>query len=189
LLESDRRQHKGISPLSRHRPKYARPYKYEYDMSQVEFPKKLVTFCKEKLLREPAKRVVISGPSGFLGSRVVWSALDVHALRQEHGLPPGEIVLLSASPGKLMDALVKKYGRETMKTIRASRVDYRTQHDVDTVYLSELSYCTMYEINLLSAYEHNMFPFVVHSRAVDRSARGTRTRGRKLRVRKSGRDC
>jgi hypothetical protein len=44
--------------------------------------KKLVTFCADRLLSEPPKRVVISGPSGFLGSRVVWSALDVHALRQ-----------------------------------------------------------------------------------------------------------
>lgn len=32
----------------------------------------------------------------------------------------------------MMNRLNKKYGDEKMKTLRASRVDYFTQHEVDT---------------------------------------------------------
>ena len=46
------------------------------------------------------------------------------------GEPPGEIVLLSSSPGKLMAKLYTQYTAKSMKTVRASRVDYYTQHDV-----------------------------------------------------------
>lgn len=83
------------------------------------------------LRRNPPKRVVLSGPSGFLGTRVLDYILQLHADRLACKLPPGEVVLLSSSPGKLMHRLSKKYGQETMKTIRASRVDYYTQHDVN----------------------------------------------------------
>ena len=75
------------------------------------------------------KRLVLSGPSGFLGSRVLDAILRVHALRQQAGARPGEVVLLSSSPGKLMGKLAKKYGEIAMKTVRASRVDYYSQHD------------------------------------------------------------
>jgi hypothetical protein len=93
--------------------------------------KSLVNHCGEKLLNEPPKRVVLSGPSGFLGQRVLKSVLQVHEFRRQHNLNPGEIVLLSASPGKLMQKLAKQYGPSVMSTVRASRVDYYTQHDVD----------------------------------------------------------
>jgi nucleoside-diphosphate-sugar epimerase len=79
-----------------------------------------------------AKHVVLSGPSGFLGSHVLDSILDVHATRMNSGLDPGEVVLLSGSPGNLMRRLQSKYGYEKMKTVRASRVDYFNQHDIDT---------------------------------------------------------
>ena len=77
------------------------------------------------------KRIVISGPSGFLGSRVLDCILRVHALRHEAGQKPGEVVLLSSSPGTLMGKLAKKYGTQAMKTVRASRVDYYSQHDAN----------------------------------------------------------
>ena len=78
------------------------------------------------------KKVVLSGPSGFLGAHVLDSILEVHAVRQANGLEPGEVILMSSSPGHMMNRLSKKYGDEKMKTIRASRVDYFTQHEVDT---------------------------------------------------------
>jgi len=55
--------------------------------------------------------------------------LQIHDYRSKRGLDPGEVVLLSYNPGKLMEQLVRKYGREKLRTIRASRVDYYTQHD------------------------------------------------------------
>jgi nucleoside-diphosphate-sugar epimerase len=87
------------------------------------------------------KRIVLSGPSGFVGSRVLdvlltvvldcdryvcclTLLLQVHEYRMENGLPPGEITLLSSSPGTLMGRLVSKYGPSVMQTVRASRVDY-----------------------------------------------------------------
>lgn len=84
------------------------------------------------LLESPAKKVVLSGPSGFLGSHVLDSIVEVHALRKEKGLDPGEVILLSGSPGNLMKRLSKKYGPQSMRSIRASRVDYFLQHDSDT---------------------------------------------------------
>jgi hypothetical protein len=62
--------------------------------------------------------VAISGPAGFLGSRVVDNILDVHEHRQAAGLEPGELLLLSSSPGHLMERLTRKYGAERMKTVR-----------------------------------------------------------------------
>lgn len=87
---------------------------------------------RQSLLDTAAKKIVLSGPSGFLGSRVLDSILDVHGFRQEHGIPPGEVILLSGSPGKLMERLYRRYGAARMKTVRASRVDYHTQHDVES---------------------------------------------------------
>jgi nucleoside-diphosphate-sugar epimerase len=84
------------------------------------------------LLQCSPKRVVLSGPSGFLGTHVLDSLLEVHQLRKENGLEPGEITLLSSSPGNTMKRLQKKYGEDKMKTVRASRVDYFTQHDCET---------------------------------------------------------
>ena len=99
----------------------------------------VMSFCRlvsediRALLRKsPPKRVVLSGPSGFLGSRVLDYILQLHSDRIKHKLSPGEVVLLSSSPGRLMHRLTSKYGTEAMRTIRASRVNYYTQHDVDT---------------------------------------------------------
>ena len=64
------------------------------------------------------KRIVLSGPSGFLGQRVISSILKVHQHRIKQGIKPGELVLLSSSPGRLMSNLSKKYGEAAMKTIR-----------------------------------------------------------------------
>ena len=86
----------------------------------------------EGLLHAPPKKIVLSGPSGFLGSRVLDLILSHHALRAEHGLEPGELFLLSSSPGNLMHTLAKRYGDAGLQTIRASRVDYYTQHEVST---------------------------------------------------------
>jgi len=77
------------------------------------------------------KQIALSGPSGFLGTRVVQAIMDVHSWRRAHGLEPGELLLLSASPGKLMSKLTDQYGAERMVSVRASRVDYYRQHNVD----------------------------------------------------------
>lgn len=86
----------------------------------------------EKLLEINPKLVVLSGPSGFLGSKVVQSILDVHDFRRRNGVDPGELILLSSSPGRLMERFSRRYNRTTMASVRASRVDYYTQHDTDT---------------------------------------------------------
>lgn len=83
----------------------------------------------KRLLDMPPKKIVLSGPSGFLGRRVLECILTVHKERLYHGLNPGEVVLLSSSPGSLMANLSDQYSSSLMKTIRASRVDYYTQHD------------------------------------------------------------
>lgn len=88
--------------------------------------------AKEIILNSPAKTVLLSGPSGFLGSRVFESILHAHMMREEAGVEPGEVILLSGSPGRLMGKLYEKYGTEKMKTVRASRVDYFKQHDTET---------------------------------------------------------
>ena len=67
----------------------------------------------------------------FVGQRVLKSVLQVHEFRRQNNLNPGEVVLLSASPGNLMHKLSKQYGPSIMSTVRASRVDYYTQHDVE----------------------------------------------------------
>ncbi len=94
--------------------------------------KALIEGTSKTLLDASARKVILSGPSGFLGSKVLDTILDVHVLRHKNGINPGEVILLSSSPGRLMERLHKKYGIDRMRTVRASRVDYYTQHDVDT---------------------------------------------------------
>ena len=115
---------------------------------------KFLSLVGTALLEEVSpKRIVLSGPSGFLGSRVlesilqvtlficalnlkilkfiVWyEILKVHEHRTANGMEPGEVILLSYSPGNLMSRLVKKIGKARIRTIRASRVDYYVQHEV-----------------------------------------------------------
>eukprot|EP00808_Paulinella_micropora_P000280 g45328.t1 len=79
----------------------------------------------------PPMRVVLSGPSGFLGRRVLDALVEVHDYRRNQGLDPGEVLLLSASPGNLMRRLQNRYGPDRLSSLRASRVDYYTQHGVD----------------------------------------------------------
>ena len=88
--------------------------------------------AQASLLSSSPKKIVLSGPSGFLGKRVLDSILDVHRTRKLNKLDPGEVILLSSSPGTMMRRLQAKYGQEKMRTIRASRVDYFTQHDTNT---------------------------------------------------------
>lgn len=92
-------------------------------------PSNLIQFASETILNSKAKKIVLSGPSGFLGSRVLNSIIEAQQLRIHHKQDPGEVILLSANPGNLMRRLQLKYGNEKMKTIRASRVDYFTQHN------------------------------------------------------------
>ena len=99
--------------------------------------KKIIKECSplvrnEAILGCAPKKIVLSGPSGFLGAHVLDSILDVHEARMAKGLDPGEVILMSSSPGNMMKRLQRKYGEGKMKTIRASRVDYFTQHEVDT---------------------------------------------------------
>lgn len=59
-----------------------------------------------------------------------------HFFREKNGQEAGEVILLSSSPGNLMRRLKCRYGEEgkhdKMRTIRASRVDYYTQHCAST---------------------------------------------------------
>lgn len=87
---------------------------------------------KDKLLDVRPKKIMLSGPSGFLGNNVLRSILEVHQIRKDNGVEPGELILLSSSPGKLMQSLYKRFGSQRMATVRATRVDYYRQHDVDT---------------------------------------------------------
>lgn len=102
-----------------------------FDSHRRLFSYKIQSNAMKSLLNAPSKKIILSGPSGFLGNRVFQSILQVHQLRKENGLDPGEVILLSGSPGKLMQRLYTKYGTIIMKTVRASRVDYATQHDVN----------------------------------------------------------
>ena len=63
----------------------------------------------QRLCDAPPKRVVLSGPSGFLGSRVLDLLLQAHEHRINDGLDPGEVILLSSSPGRLMGRLSLRY--------------------------------------------------------------------------------
>lgn len=100
-------------------------------MMTTQICEKTMPTLIKRILDAPAKRVVLSGPSGFVGSRVLDVLLQAHELRKAHGLDPGEVILLSSSPGNMMKRISLRYpGR--MKTLRASRVDYHTQHGVVT---------------------------------------------------------
>lgn len=90
-------------------------------------PKELV----EKVLTGPAKQIVLSGPSGYLGRQVLRHLLEIQMLRKERQQETGRIILLSSSPGNLMSRLYTAHGAQ-MKSVAASRVDYYTQHDEDT---------------------------------------------------------
>ncbi len=86
---------------------------------------------KRVVLTQKPKKIIVSGPSGFLGKRVIKTILELHNVRKQEGLEPGELILLSSSPGNLMAKLGVQYNREAMKSIRGSRVDYFTQHCPD----------------------------------------------------------
>ena len=92
----------------------------------------LLRFASAALLEAPPKQIALSGPAGFLGSRVLQSVLDAHEHRRDHGLEPGEVILLSSSPGHLMSRLYGRYGSKRMSTVRATRCDYYYQHDFDS---------------------------------------------------------
>ena len=54
----------------------------------------LLRFASAALLEAPPKQIALSGPAGFLGSRVLQSVLDAHEHRRDHGLEPGEVVVV-----------------------------------------------------------------------------------------------
>jgi hypothetical protein len=87
--------------------------------------------ASEYILESSKKRIVLSGPSGFLGRNVVRCILDAFAFRKRAGLEPGELVLLSSSPGRMMERLSTRLPADEMDLIRASRVDYFTQHELE----------------------------------------------------------
>ena len=92
----------------------------------------LLRHAKASIEEATPKQIALSGPAGFLGSRVLSSILDAHDYRRAVGLEPGEVVLLSSSPGNLMSRLINKHGHARMASVRATRVDYYFQHDLDS---------------------------------------------------------
>ena len=92
----------------------------------------LIASAGERILRARPKMIALSGPGGFLGARVLDAVLDAHEYRRAHGLESGEVLLFSSSPGNLMSRLTRQYGADRLKGVRASRVDYYFQHDVDS---------------------------------------------------------
>eukprot|EP00959_Pyramimonas_sp_CCMP1952_P007631 159240-Pyramimonas_sp.AAC.2 len=93
-------------------------------------PSSVINVAGDLLRTARPKQIVLSGPSGFLGSRVLESILGVHKWRKSQGMEPGETVLLSSSPGNLMSRLTARYGSDALSAVRASRVDYYHQHQV-----------------------------------------------------------
>lgn len=91
----------------------------------------MIALAGSKILAASPKHIALSGPSGFLGRRVLESILDIFLYRHENNVEPGKILLLTSSPGRLMKRLSQIYGRNKMQFIRASRVDFFTQHSVD----------------------------------------------------------
>jgi len=92
----------------------------------------LLAHAKDAVREATPKQIALSGPAGFLGSRVLSSILDAHDYRRSRGLEPGEVVLLSSSPGNLMSRLIHTHGTRRMASVRATRVDYYFQHDLDS---------------------------------------------------------
>lgn len=86
----------------------------------------------KNVLRGLEKNVVLSGPSGFLGGRVLSELLSCQQQRLSLGLEPGKIILMSSSPGTLMQKLYTRFGRDKMMHVAATRVDFYTQHSVET---------------------------------------------------------
>lgn len=70
----------------------------------------LLSLAGQAIREARPKQIALSGPAGFLGSRVLATILDAHDYRREHRLEPGEVVLLSSSPGNLMSRLTAHYG-------------------------------------------------------------------------------
>ncbi|CAL6356973.1 unnamed protein product [Bathycoccus prasinos] len=102
------------------------------DYAKQAFNNPLIKHAGEQLLYSRPKTIALSGPAGFLGSNVVDAILDAHEFRRANGLDPGELLLLSSSPGTLMARLTSQLGSQRLKTVRATRVDYYHQHDVDS---------------------------------------------------------
>ena len=92
----------------------------------------LLEHAGEAIRSARPKQIALSGPAGFLGSRVLDAILDAHDHRRACGLEPGEVVLLSSSPGNLMSRLMLQHGAKRMASVRATRVDYYFQHDLDS---------------------------------------------------------
>ena len=102
------------------------------DYSAQALANPLIKHAGEQLLYSRPKTIALSGPAGFLGSNVVESILDAHEFRRLNGCDPGELLLLSSSPGTLMARLTQEFGSHRLKTVRATRVDYYHQHDTDS---------------------------------------------------------
>jgi hypothetical protein len=85
----------------------------------------------DRLLKAEAKTIVLSGPSGYVGKRVLNFLLHLQQARLDEGRSAGKIVLLSSSPGNLMHRLYGQYGKSMMQNTAASRADYYTHHDAD----------------------------------------------------------
>ena len=92
----------------------------------------LLRHARASIEKARPKQIALSGPAGFLGSRVLSSILDAHDHRRALGVEPGEVVLLSSSPGNLMSRLIAVHGHARMASVRATRVDYYFQHDLDS---------------------------------------------------------
>ena len=100
----------------------------DYAAQALENP--LIKHAGEQLLYSRPKTIALSGPAGFLGSNVVDSILDAHEFRRANGVDPGELLLLSSSPGSLMARLTSQVGSQRLKPVRATRVDYYHQDDI-----------------------------------------------------------
>lgn len=93
--------------------------------------------------------------SGFLGSKVVDLLTEYNHYRISNSLEPNEIILLSSSPGKMMDRLTRRYqNTNKLQHVRASRVDYYTQHSVQEWidHLGSLGCCSNHHANYSITY-------------------------------------
>ena len=90
---------------------------------------KFINIVGPKLLNEKPKKILISGPSGFVGGKLIDTLVAIHQYKIQNGVEPGELILLSATPGNLMNRLSKKYGVNGLQSIKASRADYYSEHN------------------------------------------------------------